>query len=85
MMQTQKFGMTLLVKDLGDKGKSNFSFKPTTMMMKASVDIAHKDMLMNYIHPNDMAMNGKSHEGEVAKKTQDSLLSSSKQQASKEI
>ena len=27
-------------------------------MMKAGVDIAHDDMLMNYTHADDMAMNG---------------------------
>jgi len=55
----QKFGTTIAVKDLGSKGKSNFTFKCTTMMMKASVDIARDDMLMNYIHPNNMAMDGR--------------------------
>ncbi len=56
-MQTQKFGITLVVKDLGAKGESNFSFKCTPMMKKDGVDIARDDMLMNYTHPDDMAMN----------------------------
>jgi hypothetical protein len=56
--QTQKFGVTLLVKDFGPKKKSKFSFKKTVTMMKASVDAEHDDMLTNYTHPDDMAMNG---------------------------
>ena len=58
MVQTQKFGVTLLVKDLGSKGISKFSFKTTVTMMKADVDVGTDDMLMNYIHVDDMAMNG---------------------------
>ena len=58
MVQTQKFGVTLLVKDLGSKGVSRFSFKMTATMMKAGVDVGTNDMLMNYTHANDMAMNG---------------------------
>jgi len=46
------------MKDLGSKEKSNFAFKRTTTMMKADVDIACNDMLMNYTHLDDMAMNG---------------------------
>ena len=58
MVQTEKFGVTLLVKDLGSKGISFFSFKTMATMMKAGVDVDTDDMLMNYIHANDMAMNG---------------------------
>ena len=58
MVQTQKFGVTLLVKDLGSKGISKFSFKTTPTMMKASVDVGTDDMLMNYTHADDMVMNG---------------------------
>ena len=58
MVQTQKFGVTLLVKDLGSKGVSRFSFKTIATMMKASVDVGTDDMLMNYTHADDMAMNG---------------------------
>jgi hypothetical protein len=45
------------VKDLGAKGKSNFSFKHTTTMLKASVDIALDDTLMNYTHLDNMVLN----------------------------
>ena len=58
MVQTQKFGVTLLVKDLSFKGISKFSFKTTATMMKAGVDVGTDDMLMNYTHADDMAMNG---------------------------
>ena len=58
MVQTQKFGVTLLVKDLGSKGISKFSFKTTPTMMKVGVDVGTNDMLMNYTHADDMAMNG---------------------------
>ena len=58
MVQTQKFGVPLLVKDLGSKGKCKFSFKTSATMMKAGVDVGTNDMLMNYIHADDMAMNG---------------------------
>ena len=57
-MQTQKFGVTLLVKDLGSKGIKKFSFTKTTTMMKAGVNVGTDDMLMNYTHTDDMAMNG---------------------------
>ena len=50
MVQTQKFGVTLLVKDLGSKRISKFSFKTTATMMKAGVDVGTDDMLMNYTH-----------------------------------
>ncbi len=53
----QKFGITLVVKDLGVKGKSNFSFKLTTTMVKAGVDIAEDDMVMNYTYLDNMTMN----------------------------
>ena len=53
MVHTQKFGVTLLVKDLGSKGVSRFSFKTTTTMMKADVDVGTDDMLMNYTHADD--------------------------------
>ena len=47
------------MKDLGSKGISKFSFKTTATMMKAGVDIGTDvNMLMNYTHANDMAMNG---------------------------
>jgi len=45
------------VKDFKAKGISrNFSSKYTTTMKKAGVDIVRDDMLMNYTHPDDMAM-----------------------------
>ena len=46
------------MKDLGSKGISKFSFKTTTTMMKAGVDVDTDDMLMNYTYVDDMAMNG---------------------------
>ena len=58
MVQTQKFGVTLLVKDLGSKEISKFSFKTTPTMMKVGVDVGTDDMLMNYTHADDMEMNG---------------------------
>ena len=58
MVQTQKFGVTLLVKDLGSKGINKFSFKTTATMMKAGVDVGTDDMLMSYTHADDMTMNG---------------------------
>ena len=46
------------MKDLGSKGKSKFSFKMTATMMKVGIDVGTDDMLMNYTHADDMAMNG---------------------------
>ena len=47
------------MKDLGSKGTSKFSFKTTVTMMKAGVDVGTDvNMLMNYTHADDMAMNG---------------------------
>ena len=51
------FGVTLLVKDLGSKGISKFSFKTTATIMKAGVDVGTDDMLINYTHADEMAMN----------------------------
>ena len=76
MLQTQKFGITLLVKDLGSKGKSKFSLKRTNTMMKTNVDVAANNMLMNYTHANEMAMNGEKPWRGERKKIQGSLLSS---------
>ena len=47
-----------MVKDFGDKGKSNFSFKRTSMMKKAGIDLVLNDMMMNYTFEDNMAMNG---------------------------
>lgn len=47
-----------MVKDLGEKGKSNFSFKCSTTMKSASVDMGRDDMLINYTLEGDLAMNG---------------------------
>jgi len=57
-LQTQKFGISILVKDLGEKGKSNFSFKRSTMMKDRCIDIGWDDLMMNYTTENNMAMNG---------------------------
>ena len=46
------------MKDLGSKGINKFSFKTTATMMKAGMDVGIDDMLMNYTHADDMAMNG---------------------------
>jgi len=54
----QKFGISILVKDFGEKEKSKFSFKCTIMMKNASVDIGWDDMLMNYTKEDDMVMKG---------------------------
>lgn len=56
-VQTLKFGITLLVKDLGDRGKSKFSFKRTPSMQKAKVDIRRDDTLINYTTEETMLMN----------------------------
>jgi hypothetical protein len=47
-----------MVKDLGEKEKSNFSFKRSIAMKSASVDIGRDDMLINYTLESDLAMNG---------------------------
>ena len=51
-----KFGITLLVKDLGARGKSNFDFKRSAMMMKAKVDLKRDDLLINYTTEDSMMM-----------------------------
>jgi len=47
-----------MVWDFGTNGRSNFSFRHTTTMKKAGINIGWDDMLMNYTHPNDMVING---------------------------
>ena len=46
------------MKDLQTKGESKFAFKRTQMMKKAGVDVEIDDMLMNYMHEDDLSMNG---------------------------
>jgi len=57
-LQTQKFGISLMVRDFGPNGRSNFFFRCIETMKKADIDIGRDDMLMNYTHPNNMVMNG---------------------------
>jgi len=47
-----------MIRDFGMKGRLNFSLKYTTTIKKASINIGWDDMLMNYIHLNDMVMKG---------------------------
>lgn len=56
-LQTLKFGITLLVKNLGEKEKYKFSFKRTPPMFKAKVDLRRDDMLMNYTTEETMLIN----------------------------
>ena len=56
-MQTLKFGITLLVKDRGEKGKSKFVLKRTEAMQKAKVDLRRHNMLMNYTTEETMFIN----------------------------
>jgi hypothetical protein len=56
-LQTLKFGITLLVKDLGAKRKSNFFFKRSSTMLKAKVDLHRDDLLINYTTEDSMLMN----------------------------
>jgi len=57
MLANTNFGISL-VKDFVVIGKSNFSFKCTTIIKKTCIDITQDDMLMNYMHLDEMAMNG---------------------------
>ncbi len=47
-----------MVKDLGVKGKSNFTFRCTLTMEKAGMDIGRDDILMNFTTKGDLEMNG---------------------------
>jgi len=44
--QIQKFEITLIVKDLRVKGKSNFTFRRTPMMKEVGMAIGRDDILM---------------------------------------
>ena len=46
------------MKDLQPRGDSKFAFKCTPTMKKAGVDVEIDDMLMNYMHEDDLSMNG---------------------------
>lgn len=50
--------MTLFVKDLGAKGKSNFSFRLTDYLKEKGLDFERGDMMMNYTKETDQAMDG---------------------------
>ena len=52
------FGVTLLVKDLKSKGESKFAFKRTLTTKRAGVNFEKDNMLMNYLHEDDVSMNG---------------------------
>jgi len=54
-----KFGITLVVKDLGQKGKSKFEFKLTTGISEKKVNLQLDDTLLNYTLEKTMLMNGK--------------------------
>jgi len=56
-LQTLKFGISLLVKDCGQNGKSKFCLKRTKAMHKAKVDLRRHDMLMNYTTKDTMMIN----------------------------
>lgn len=47
------------MKNLGEKGKSKFSFLRTQSMRKAKVDLARDDMLINYTTEETILMNEK--------------------------
>jgi hypothetical protein len=47
-----------MVKNLRDQGESQFSFKRTTVMKKAGIDLVSNNMLTNYTFEDNMAMNG---------------------------
>jgi predicted metal-dependent RNase len=53
-----KFGISLLVKKLDKRRKSQFKFKLTEAMKKAKVDLERDDTLINYSTVDSMAMNG---------------------------
>ena len=53
-LQTVKFGVTLLVKDVGEKQKLAFTFRQTRAMTKAKWNLARKDMVINYITEETM-------------------------------
>jgi len=54
-----KFGITLLVKDLGQRGKSKFEFALTLAMMKGKVNLQLDNRLLNYTTEETMLMNDK--------------------------
>ena len=79
-LQIVKFGVTLFVKDLGDKRKSTFSFRQTEAMTKAKWNLQKKDMVINYITEETMLMDKESKIPwrRLCKKTLGSYNSSSK-------
>ena len=52
-----KFGITLFVKHVENRGKSNFYFRRSQTMLKAKVDLRRDDLLMNYTTEDTMKMN----------------------------
>jgi len=50
--------VTLFVKDLGAKGKSNFSFRLTDYLKDKGLDFGLGDMMMNYTKETDQVMDG---------------------------
>ena len=56
-LQTLKFGITLFVKHVENRGKSNFYFRRSQTMLKAKVDLRRDDLLMNYTTEDTMKMN----------------------------
>ena len=55
-----KFGVTLFVKDLGEKQKSAFTFRQTQAITKAKWNLQRKDMVINYITEETMLVDKES-------------------------
>ena len=58
-LETLKFGVTLLMKDLDKNFKSKFLFIQTKSIMKAKIDLGRDDMLINYTTKETMLMNNR--------------------------
>jgi len=58
-LQIMKFEITLLMKDLNQRGKSKFEFALTLAMMKGTVNLQRDDTLLNYTLEETMLMNNK--------------------------
>ena len=48
-----------MIKDVGAKGESNFSFRRSATMSKAKVDLKRDDLLINYTTEDSMLIDAK--------------------------
>jgi hypothetical protein len=56
-LQTNRFGICLAVRTVGNWSPSSFAFQPVLVLLCCGVDVACDDILQNYMGKDDQLMN----------------------------